>query len=132
LKKLANELENIEKAVLNSAVYKEILQDVADLKTAIDKTLTQVNGLLSKIKDAQRAVNNALHSISSEVPNVDELESIVKSLFERYRTRAFEVLLANTEFAEVRQLILDARDRVDRFLRQELPILKLEYQSKLA
>jgi hypothetical protein len=131
LKKLTNELEHIEQAVLNSAVYKEILQDVADLKTIIDKAVAEVNGLLAKIKDAQRSVNNALHNISSEIPNVDELESIVKNLFERYRTRAFEVLLENAAFGDVGQLIQDAKTRVDRFLAQELAIVKLECQSRL-
>jgi hypothetical protein len=131
LKKLANELEKVEQAVLNSDVYKEIFAELATLKSQIDTAVSRVNETLAKIKNAQLAVNTALRNISNLVPNVDELDAIVKKLFERYRTAAFELLLDNVKFKDVEQLINQARNRVNDFLAQELPILKLEFQAKL-
>lgn len=132
LTKLANELEKVEQSILDSRVYKDILQKLSDSKVEIDKAINEVNGLLANIKEARTALNNALQKISREIPNSDELDSLIKNLFERYRMRAFEVLLDNEEFEEVERKINDVKTEVEKFRSKELAIIKFECQSKVA
>lgn len=130
LRKLTDELQKIEQAITGSPVYKEILQEIEDLKRLVETTFNEVNRILSEIKNAQLAINNALQAISSEIPHTDDLDSMVKKLFERFRTRAFEVLLEDTPFNEVRGEINRALANVSEFLAQELVILKSEFQAR--
>jgi hypothetical protein len=132
LKKLANEIEKMSEAVTNSAVYKGILNELNRIKEEITSTLATVNRFLREIKEFEAQVNTLLRKISDSIPNADELDSLVKNLFERFRTRQFEVVLEKIDFSEVKRRIDNAKTKVQAFLRQELIILKLEYQARLA
>ncbi len=134
LKKLANELEKIENVVINSDVYKQILADLENidhLRQDIVAKAARIKKLLDDIKQAQADVNAALQNLSNLIPNVDELDSIIKKLFEQYRTRAFQVLLENVKFGLVEDIVKKAKADVKAFLDREIQILKLEFNARL-
>jgi hypothetical protein len=130
IRKLTTELQQIEQNLVNSPTYQQVLKDLNAVKSEIDNALKEVNGLLLKINNARLTINSALHKISTEFPNVDELDSNVKKLFERYRIRVFDVLLDDLDLSAVKQAIDDVRTRVTTFLSEELQILRSEYDAK--
>lgn|GEM_PF-5525072 len=146
-------LNKVEGEILNSPVYNDIVNGIliddpianddgthdklspTDLIKKYDGKIEQVR---NKIEDARIELNANIKAISDQIPNIEELDNLVKNLFERYRTKALEILGDYAPFQNVREYLTQLNSegktiiqKAKDFFNVEIKLLKDDYQGKL-
>lgn len=125
-------LDKIEGEVLNSPIYQkiiafEIYDPLSGDKLPPDQLIKRYNDKIAELRLslelARLELNKKIKELSDELPNAEELDYLVKSLFEYYRTQAFQTLLPEIPFEKIEGEIKSIKDRANAFFEDAKPVL---------
>jgi hypothetical protein len=131
-------LNKIEGEIINSPIYKEIVNfkiidpingDSLPPDKLIQRYTDKLNDLRDTLESARLELNKKIKELSNEIPNAEELDNLVKSLFEQYRTRAFQAILSEIPFEELKAKIDTVKKDAGDFFAVEKYLLKEELDS---
>ncbi len=136
-------LNKIEGEILNSPIYKRIVEftiedpipnadgshDKLPPEKLIQKYLDKINELRNTLETARLEINKKIKELSNEIPNAKELDNLVKSLFEQYRTIAFQTLLTKIPFEDIATKIDNIKTDANNFFEEEKYLLNEEFDK---
>lgn len=139
-------LGTIEKVVLESPIYKAIVEGKKKLQIAdpldggklkypqelIEEYEKKIIELRNTIEEERLKVNKKIKELSNEIPNAEELDNLVKSLFEQYRTQAFQALLSKIPFEDIATKVDTIKAEADKYFAEEKNLLKEEFEANRA
>jgi hypothetical protein len=131
-------LNKIEGEILTSPIYKRIVEfkikdpiqgDSLPPDQLIQRYTDKINELRNTLELGKLELNKKIKELSNQIPNAEELDNLVKSLFEQYRTKAFQALLSKIPFEEVATTIATIKTDADKFFAEEKNLLKEEFEA---
>lgn len=118
-------------AVNNSSVYQEIKSKIDTVKTEIERLQKIYEDAAAEIKKVQARLNAYLKLLSNAIPNADELDNLLKNLFDQYRLKAFELVKKALPIEELMQDIHNLETRINDFFVEQQTILQEEYAGRM-
>lgn len=118
-------------AVNNSPVYQEIKNKIDTVKNEIERLRKIYEDAAAEIKNVQAQLNAYLKLLSNAIPNADELDNLLKNLFDQYRLKAFEMVKKALPIEELMQDIHDLETRINAFFIEQKTILQEEYAGRM-
>ncbi|MEM9894925.1 MAG: hypothetical protein AAF789_01030, partial [Bacteroidota bacterium] len=125
-------LDKIEGQVLNSPVYKAIVDfkiedplepgvflSPVDL---IDKYEGKIKGFRNDLEAKRLELNAKIKELSGLIPNAEELDNMVKGLYEKQKAKALEAINEEFPFTQIEFKV----DEIKEFLTREIKILRAE------
>eukprot|EP01132_Coremiostelium_polycephalum_P013528 gene13528-16479_t len=133
-------LNKIEGDILNSLVYQQLINvKVPDplnpggpdlpITVLIDKYDKAILKLKDNIEKGRSTLNGKIQQISKRIPEAEDLDNLVKGLFEKYRIQAYELLLSAAEFKDVEIQIKKVHDSALAFFEKEKYLLYAEFNQ---
>jgi len=145
-------LNKIEGEILKSPVYNDIINgieiedpienddgthDKLSPDALIKKYDGKIQALRNTIEGERLKLNSKIKELSNKIPNADELDHLVKNLFEKYRTQAFEIIKEDIPLNNINELLTQInngktiiQNAVD-FFDTEMSLLKEESKNKV-
>jgi hypothetical protein len=128
-------LNKIEGEILNSPIYKRIVEfkikdpiqgDFLPPDQLIQRYTDKINELLNTFEAARLELNKKIKDLSNEIPNAEELDNLVKSLFEQFRTEAFNLIKKEELFIDINTLLTTAQASGKTLIEEAKDFYKLE------
>lgn len=112
-------LGTIENEILESPIYKDIIEGKKKLQIAdpldngklkypqelIEDYKTIILELRTSVENQRLELNKKLKELINEIPNAEELNNLVKNVFEQYRSEAFNLIKKQDLFIDINTLL---------------------------
>ncbi|MDQ2719936.1 MAG: hypothetical protein M3Z26_09300 [Bacteroidota bacterium] len=123
-------INQISDEIKSSSVYNEIQKEIEAVKSQIQTLEEGYQSLATIINSKEQDLVNNLKKLSNLIPNTDELNNLLKSLFEKYRTEVFDLVLSDFSFEDTLQKVVYTKTKVEGFFANEKQLLNDEYLAK--
>ena len=121
INKLVNKISD---EFLNSEVYKDVHGKIVDVKKIIEKLEKDTADILEAIGTYRLLYNNSIKAMSDAIPSADDLRNVVKTQLENLKSNAFNFILENKFFNEVKNVIESKKAAIQNLVRNEIALLK--------
>ncbi len=128
LNKLANQVTN---DITGSKVYRQIQADINAVKDTISNLQQEYQAIALQINGKEQEFVGYVKQLSDYIPNDDQLNNLVKNIFEQIKVRAFDFALEEIDFNpdEVKSAIDQKVVAIKGFVGQQTMIISAEIQQ---
>lgn len=128
-------LNKIEGEILNSPIYKAIVNfkindpingDSLPPDKLIQRYIDKINELRNTLETARLELNKKIKELSNEIPNAEELDNLVKNLFEQYRIKAFHLIKEERLFDDINSILTTVQANGKTLVQEAKEFVELE------
>lgn len=121
-------INKITDEINGSQVYQEIKTDIDKVKKIIENFERDYTKLANDINGKEHELVDNLKQLSNSIPNSDELNNLIKGLFEQYKTDAFKLLLSQVKLEDIKSEIGAVKTAAIKYFEDEKNILSEEFE----